>query len=347
MVVELLIVRGPHAGQQIQVGAGQVVRIGRTERSNYALSNDTYLSGVHFEIGCDERECRIRDLGSSNGTFVNGAKLVDQAAVQEGDQIAAGESIFLVQAAREEQSGVPPAPAVAPGAVAPAAGAPVSAEKTARMYAVGFEPKPPEQPAPLSAERRRVEHILTHQTAPLYTVLDASRDAGILTLLQASPQSPLRYQPLFEGEIAERLSTHAPILADLSHAGLSGAGAGAQTFLEAVLRSGWGQSWGIWLTSASSFEDLLAHLRGFLFARTEDQQPLYFRLYDPRILRAFLPACEPQELSAVFGPIVSYLAESERPDGLLAFSRGSTGLITTQISLADQSLQVQAGAGAV
>jgi pSer/pThr/pTyr-binding forkhead associated (FHA) protein len=337
MVVELLVVRGPYAGQQIQVGAGQVVRIGRTDRSNYALANDTYLSGAHFEIGCDERECRIRDLGSSNGTFVNGAKIVEQAVVQEGDQIAAGETIFLVQAAREERPGVSPAPLVVPTGVAPAAVAPVAAEKTARMYAVGFEPPPREEPAPLSAERKRVEQVLTHQAAPLYAVLDLARDPGVLSLLQSSSHpSPLRYQPLFEGEIADRLATHAPVLVDLGH------GAGAQTFLEAALRNGWGQSWGIWLTSASPFEDVLAHLRGFLFIRTQDQQPLYFRLYDPRVLRAFLPACEPQELSAVFGPVVSYLAESDRPDGLLAFSRGSTGLITTQISLAEQPIKAQA-----
>lgn len=330
MVVELLIVRGPHAGQQIPVGAGQVVRIGRTDRSNYALSNDTYLSGAHFEIGCDERECRVRDLGSSNGTFVNGAKIIEQAAVQEGDQIAAGETIFLVQAGREEQPGVAEAPVVAP-----AAALPVPPERTARMYAPGFEPKPREQSAPLSGERRRVEHILTHQAAPLYAVLDAARDAGVLPLLQSAP---LHCQPLFEGELGDPQASHAPVLVAL------GPGATSQTFLEAILRSGWGQSWGIWLTSASPFEDLLAHLRGFLFARTQNQQPLYFRLYDPRILRAFLPACEPQELSAVFGPVASYLAESDRPDGLLAFSRGATGLITTQISLAEQPLQVQAGA---
>jgi hypothetical protein len=337
MAVELLIVRGPHAGQQIQVGAGQVVRIGRTDRSNYALSNDTYLSGAHFEIGCDDRECRIRDLGSANGTFVNGAKIIEQAAVQEGDQIAAGETVFLVQAAREEQSDISPAPVFAQAAVPP-----VSPERTARMYAPGFEPKPREQSAPLSGERKRVEHILTHQAAPVFAVLDAARDTGIPSLLQSS--SHLRYQPLFEGEIAGRLSTHAPVLVDLGPAGSSSVGAGAQGFLEAILRSGWGRNWGVWLTSASPFEDLLAHLRGFLFARTPDQQPLYFRLYDPRILRAFLPACEPQELSAVFGPVVSYLGESERADGFLAFSRGATGLITTQISLAEQPLQVQAGA---
>jgi hypothetical protein len=345
MVLELLVVRGPHAGQQIQIGAGQVVRIGRTDRSHYALSNDTYLSGAHFEIGCDERECRIRDLGSANGTFVNGAKVAEQAAVHEGDQIAAGETIFLVQAGHEEQRGVPPTPVLASAAAA-AAAPPVSPERTARMYAPGFEPKPQQQPAPLSAERRRVQHILTHQAAPLYAVLDTARDAGVLLLLrQSSPQSsPPRYQPLFESEIADPLASHAPVLVDLGYAGLPGIGAGAQTFLEAVLRSGWGQSWGIWLTSPAPFEDLLAHLRGFLFARTRDQQPLYFRLYDPRILRAFLPVCEPQELSAIFGPVVSYLVESERPDGLLAFSRGATGLITTQISLAEQPAQAQAGA---
>src|SRR5260370_4291617 len=118
MAISLFIVNGSNAGRQIPVGAGQTVRVGRTSRADYAFPNDSYLSGVHFEVNCNGDECAIRDLGSSNGTFVNGARLEQTAVgVKDGDQISAGEMTFLVQASSGEQS-------TAPAAVAPAAGAP-------------------------------------------------------------------------------------------------------------------------------------------------------------------------------------------------------------------------------
>jgi hypothetical protein len=338
MAVTLLIVRGPYVGQQIQVGAGQTFRIGRTERSEHAFPNDTYLSGAHFEVSCDERECRIRDLGSSNGTFVNGAQ-IDLAAVQEGDQVSAGETVFLVQAEGESQPAATPAPALAPSANAPAP----AAERTARMFAPGFEPKAQEQPAPLSAEQKRALQILTRQASPLFAVLDAAREGRVQDLLQSSR---LRYQPLFDGETADQVAPHMPALVELGQGGASGVGTEAQAFLEALLRSGWGRGWGIFCTSASSLEEIVGHFRSFILVRTKEQRPLYFRFYDARVLRAFLPTCEPQELSAIFGPIASYLVESDRPDTMLAFSPGADGLITARVSLSEPAVQALAGSSA-
>lgn len=335
MAVALLIVRGPYVGQQIPVGTGQTVRVGRTERSEYAFPNDTYLSSAHFEVSSNEGECRIRDLGSSNGTFVNGAK-IDLVTVQEGDQVSAGETVFLVQAAAEGQ--------VAGPVVAPPAGGPVvAAERTARMFAPGFEPKPKEQPAaPLSAERKRALHILTRQASPLFTVLDAACDGIVPDLLQSSG---LRYQALFDGESAGHIAPHMPALVELGQGGASGVGTEAQAFLEGLLRSGWGKGWGIFCTSGSPLEEVVEHFRSFLLVRTREQRPLYFRFYDARVLRAFLPVCELQERNAIFGPIASYLVESDRPDTMLAFSPGSDGLITARVSLTEP-VQAQAGSAA-
>ena len=333
MSVTLLVVHGPYVGRQIQVVAGQTVLFGRTDRCDQAFPKDTYLSGAHFEVGWDEQECRVRDLGSSNGTFVNGTKIA-AAAVREGDQVAAGETIFLVQAAGQEQ--VVAAPALQP----PPAGEQVSTvERTARMYAPGFKPASQDGPVALTNEHKRALHVLTHPVAPLFTVIDA-RDAMALDLLRSSP---LRRQALFEVKGAEEPAAHRPVLVELGQAGSSGVGTAAQAFLETLLHSGWGRSWGIFCTSQSPFEDLLEHFRGFLLVRTKEQRSLYFRFYDPRVLRAFLPLCEPEELSALFGPVTSFLVESENPDLMLAFSCGADGLITAQVLLAEESAQAHAG----
>jgi len=333
MPVTLLVVQGPYAGQQIQVGAGQTLRIGRTDRSDYPLPNDTYLSGTHFEVACDEQECRIRDLGSSNGTFVNGVK-IDLATLSEGNQISAGETVLVVQVAGQEQAAAAPVPAAAPPAATPLP----AIERTARMYAPGFEPKAEVHATPLTPECKRALHILTHHGAPLFMVLDAARDGMAHDLLQSSR---LRCQPLFEGETTDAPTTHAPTLVELGQAGSPQMGTDIQAFLETLLRSGWGANWGIFCTSPASFEEILEHFRGLFLLRTREQRPLHFRFYDARVLRAFLPLCEPPELSALFGPVTSYLVESERPDMMLAFSRGADGLSTAQVWLAEQTIQAQ------
>src|SRR5215510_9905087 len=95
MVVVLEATAGPIAGRKIEIHPGTTLRIGRTAKSDYAIGEDSYLSSTHFSVECAGGQCRIRDLGSSNGTFINGDRITDRVA-QEGDSIAAGGSTFVV-----------------------------------------------------------------------------------------------------------------------------------------------------------------------------------------------------------------------------------------------------------
>jgi len=54
--------------------------------------------------------------------------------------------------------------------------------------------------------------------------------------------------------------------------------------------------------------------------KTEDGEQLYFRFYDPRVLRVFLPTCDERQLRDFFGPIDYFLCESEEPASGLVFS---------------------------
>jgi pSer/pThr/pTyr-binding forkhead associated (FHA) protein len=334
MAVALFIANGSNVGQHIPV-ADRTIRIGRTSRSDYAFPNDSYLSSAHFEITCNGEACAVRDLGSSNGTFLNGARIDQTAvAVKDGDQISAGEMTFLVQVRSGERQ------ITAPAVAAPAVGAPVaSAERTARMHAAGSEPKSPVQTA-LTGEQKRVHDILMYQTAPLFAVVDGARDASLPQFLEAPV---LRSQPLCANETAGAAAGHAPVLVELGQASSLSERAGVHAFLETFLLSGWGKGWGIFFTSLSSFDDLAIHFRGFLPAGAGDERPLHLRVYDPRVLRAVLPTCEPPEVAAIFGPIVSFLIESDRADNLLAISRGADGLITARVSLTEQPMQAGAG----
>ena len=60
------------------------------------MPEDMALSRDHFMIEINPPLCELRDLGSTNGTFVNNNR-VDRVRLVSGDVIAAGQSVFRVQ----------------------------------------------------------------------------------------------------------------------------------------------------------------------------------------------------------------------------------------------------------
>jgi hypothetical protein len=67
-------------------------------------------------------------------------------------------------------------------------------------------------------------------------------------------------------------------------------------------------------------EDVRHHLRHFLMVEIEGGKPVYFRFYDPRVLRVYLPTCTDQERQQFFGPLANYLMEGEEKSVLLDFT---------------------------
>lgn len=47
--------------------------------------------------------------------------------------------------------------------------------------------------------------------------------------------------------------------------------------------------------------------------------PSYFRYYDPRVLRVYLPACNESELQTVFGPVEGYYVEGKAENQMIEF----------------------------
>ena len=60
----------------------------------------------------------------------------------------------------------------------------------------------------------------------------------------------------------------------------------------------------------------------------EDGKPLYFRFYDPRVFRVYLPTCNESELEIIFGPVSRYLVESEDVGEMAEFFCPDKKLIT-------------------
>ena len=89
MEVVLRVSSGPHSGQE-GVFAGQgVFRVGRAAGLPLSLSDDRLLSREHFEIELNPPLCDLHDLGSTNGTKVNGLR-VERARLRDGDTISVG-----------------------------------------------------------------------------------------------------------------------------------------------------------------------------------------------------------------------------------------------------------------
>ncbi len=85
------------AGKKIAIVTGQTMTFGRAVgRAEFALPQDTFMSGVHFAVECKPGGCRVQDRKSSNGTFLNGAKIQD-AMLANGDEIKGGQTIFAVK----------------------------------------------------------------------------------------------------------------------------------------------------------------------------------------------------------------------------------------------------------
>ncbi len=85
-------IAGPLQGSLFALTEGRVT-IGR-DASNEIWAADSFLSRRHCALESSGTECSIQDLGSHNGTRVNGIPIKDQK-LQHGDQISVGDSLLL------------------------------------------------------------------------------------------------------------------------------------------------------------------------------------------------------------------------------------------------------------
>lgn len=90
----LKVIQGPDRGKRFELPAWEPQLIGRS--SEALRMNDQTCSRRHAELTPDNGEWYIRDLGSANGTYVNGRRLGKPALkLKLGDQIRAGSTVLV------------------------------------------------------------------------------------------------------------------------------------------------------------------------------------------------------------------------------------------------------------
>ena len=90
--VRLVALSGPISGEVVPLNGPQIT-LGR-DPANLICLADRSLSRNHCSLAHEAAGWVIRDAGSANGTFVNGIQIREQL-LREGDQIRAGESVFV------------------------------------------------------------------------------------------------------------------------------------------------------------------------------------------------------------------------------------------------------------
>lgn len=103
MRVELRVIEGPQSGRSFTFDRHDTFIIGRSESAHFRLPNDPFFSRHHCIIEIAPPRAFVRDLGSTNGTYVNG-KRVESSYLKSGDRIQGGETVIVVNVSSGDEN---------------------------------------------------------------------------------------------------------------------------------------------------------------------------------------------------------------------------------------------------
>lgn len=110
-LLALLVMSGPSQGEKLPLDHAFI--LGRDKGSKIAL-NDDRISRHHAMVEIIDHRPALRDLGSKNGTFVNGIELKEVHFLQTNDRVRVGKTLLCVipYESKEESSDKPVTPSV-------------------------------------------------------------------------------------------------------------------------------------------------------------------------------------------------------------------------------------------
>ncbi|HEY0466175.1 MAG TPA: DUF4123 domain-containing protein [Polyangiaceae bacterium] len=300
MFLELKKLGAEGEPRRVVAVAGQTVQVGRLKLSNHLCVPDPVMAPVHFAIAFDGTEGRLKDLNRAvqphklcetecfTATLRN-AKCSGACRIHD----RSGQIGVYLNGAKVLEAPLKDGDVLVAGST----GFAVAIREVA--------PEPP-LPAPIKPalsldEQARLLEFFARQKLPLFALLDAARAPAVLQTLRVHSEV---FYSLYDGPDGEVLDDVAPYLVQLHS---------RSPLLEVLLREHWGASWGVFVWALTDLKSLRRHLRRFLIVQDSKGKDMYFRFYDPRVLRVFLPSCTPAELNDFFGPVGSFLIESPEP----------------------------------
>jgi predicted component of type VI protein secretion system len=145
---QFVVRSGPNAGKAYPL-EGAELTVGR-DPSNPVSINDGEISRRHAKLSWKGASYVLEDLGSTNGSFVNGTRLSAPLALKPGDAVSFGENIVLIYEATFDAN----ATMVGSAKVAKTA-APVQQAAPAPAPAPAYSGQVPASPAPAAAAPKK------------------------------------------------------------------------------------------------------------------------------------------------------------------------------------------------
>lgn len=180
----LVVRRGPQPNQMYDLNK-DIITIGR-DITNDIVINDPEASRHHMRLTRGAGGFTLEDLGSTNGTFINGQRLTGAKPLNPGDMVGMGETVTLAY----ERVGAAPVREEAP------AEAPYQPPQPARAY----ESQAPESPfAPQAQEysQRQQPAAPPYSYGPAYTEAPPAPGYGTeydpYAAREEQPRSPMRW----------------------------------------------------------------------------------------------------------------------------------------------------------
>jgi len=163
----LRFISGKYQGGEFPIEESHPIVVGRSSDLDMVLVEEM-VSRKHAKIELKEGKIHIEDLGSTNGTFVNGERIV-KGWLKEGDRVLIGSNILKVISVTEESAGT-------------------NAPHTRRADStVGQRPMPPRRGSDAGESRMRgsLEEI---PLPDLLQLFGTSRKSGVLVVESTGPE---------------------------------------------------------------------------------------------------------------------------------------------------------------
>jgi pSer/pThr/pTyr-binding forkhead associated (FHA) protein len=88
------VVLEPKANRGSTYAIGSEITVGRAATCTIPMPNDSFVSQLHARVFRDAGDTLVEDLGSTNGTYLNGNRLTAPERITKGDRVQIGGTVF-------------------------------------------------------------------------------------------------------------------------------------------------------------------------------------------------------------------------------------------------------------
>jgi hypothetical protein len=88
------VVIEPKATRGAAFAIGEELTVGRAATATIGMPDDSFVSQLHARVYREAGSTMVEDLGSTNGTYLNGKRLTAPERITKGDRVQIGNTVF-------------------------------------------------------------------------------------------------------------------------------------------------------------------------------------------------------------------------------------------------------------